>query len=173
MKIAPFAALAAFAVAPAAFGQVILSDSASITEDGQTFVFDFGGVALSDGSDGTLVVEALGDFSATPPSSEVLDIDIDGIFTDFAFDPSRGAVIGSDLFQNAATQTFTVSGSDLVAITSDGMVTITLDAAGSVGFFADQPEDFVMATLTFSAIPEPASAGILGLAGLTLLRRRR
>ncbi len=175
MNIKTLAATAVLSCAFAAssFGQTVLFDSASITEAGQTFVFDFFDVDVSDGMAGTLVIDALGDFSATPPSSEILDIDVDGIFTDFAFDPSRGAIIGSDLFQNAATQTYTISGSDLSAITADGTVTITLDAASSVGFFTDQPDDFVSATLTYTSVPEPTTAAVIGLGGMAMLRRRR
>lgn len=65
----------------------------NITETGQTFIFQFNGVGLSDGRDGMLTIEALGDYSPTPPSSEILDMDMDGVFTDFAFDPSRGGVV--------------------------------------------------------------------------------
>lgn len=150
----------------------VLTQQASITEAGQLFNFNFAGVGLSDGSDGTLLIEALGDYSATPPSSEVLNIDLEGVFVDFAFDPSRGATIGTDLFQNAAMQSYTVSGADLLALTGDDSVTITLQNAGAVGFFPDQPEDFVRATLTYTAVPEPATLAMLSVGALALLRRR-
>jgi hypothetical protein len=150
----------------------ILSDSASITESGQTFVFSFDNVGVSDGSPGALLIEALGDYSPTPPSTEILDIDIDGFFVDFAFDPSRGASIGTDLFQNAASQSYQVSGADLLLITGDGSVTMTLQNSSSVGFFVDQPEDFVRATLVYNAVPEPAT-GVWLLLGLGWIVARR
>lgn len=151
----------------------VLSQQASITMTGQMFVFDFAGVGPSDGSDGSLLIEALGDYSPTPPSSEILDIDIDGVFMDFAFDPSRGGTVGTDLFQNMASQSYVVSGADLLSITGDGMVSMTLQNSSSVNFFTDQPEDFVRATLTYTAVPEPSSFALLGLVGLIGLAFRK
>ena len=167
-------AVGALAASGSAVAQpVTLMDMASITESGQSFTFEFTDV-LSAVSEGTLLIEALGDFSPTPPSSETLDWSIDGIASGGGFNDSAFAdPADTDLFQNAVSQEFTISLADMQAITGDGVVTIDLQASDAVNFFTDQPEDFVSVALTYTQVPGPAPAGVLALAGLAAARRRR
>lgn len=146
-----------------------LTETASITSDGQMFVFEFDMVGMSAGA-GTLTIDALGDYSVVPPSSETLDWDIDGIASGQGFD--AGAFTGPiDLFQNAVSQTWAISAGDMASITADGMVTITLVNSSAVG--ANTPnEDFITATLSYP-IPAPSAMALLGLGGLAASRRRR
>lgn len=165
------AAIAACGSVASAQFTVMLTDSASITEDGQmfTFTFDMLPGAISAGS---LTIDALGDYSVVPPSTETMDWDIDGIASGQGFeaDAFSGPV---DLFQNAVSQSWNISESDMAAITADGTLTITIQNAGSVGTFPDQPDDFVSVYLEYRAVPAPASAGLLALGGLVAARRRR
>ena len=146
-----------------------LTETASITSAGQVFVFEFDMVGMSAGA-GTLTIDALGDYSIVPPSSETLDWDIDGIASGQGF--AESAFIGPvDLFQSMASQTWSISSSDMAAITADGMVTITLVNSGTVG--PNNPtEDYVTATLSYP-IPAPSAMALLGLGGLAAARRRR
>ncbi|MEM7630342.1 MAG: hypothetical protein AAF356_13135 [Planctomycetota bacterium] len=170
------AAVAVAACAGMASAQisVVLSGTQSITEAGQMFTFDFG---AGDGvleaiSAGSLTVTALGDYSVVPPSSETMDWDIDGVASGQGFD--AGAFSGPiDLFQNSVSQSFDISMADMIAITSDGSVTITIQNGSTVDFFVDQPEDFVSVSLEYRAVPTPGVAGLLGLGGLIAARRRR
>jgi MYXO-CTERM domain-containing protein len=167
------AALAATAGVANANIPVELTGSENITETGQTFVFDFTNVPAAL-SDATLTIDALGDYSIVPPSSETLDWDVDGIasgqgFAESAFpDPDN-----VDLFQNDVKQSFNITLADMQAITADGSVTVTLVNGSSVNFFTDQPEDFVSFSLSYTGVPSPGAAGLLGLAGLAAIRRRR
>jgi len=146
---------------------------ANITEGGQFFEFTFDAVPLA-ASAGTLQIDALGDYSIVPPSAETLDWNIDGIasgqgFADTAFaDPNN-----VDLFQNAVSQSFTISLADMQAITADGSFTVQIQNGSTVGFFADQPEDFVSFTLSYTPVPAPGAVALLGLGGIAAVRRRR
>ena len=167
------AALAAATTGSASAGLVTLTSQASITQDGQAFVFSFP-MNPTSASAGTLTIEALGDYSIVPPSSETMDWDIDGIasgqgFSADAFEDPNNV----DLFQNAVAQTWTISESDMFAITADGDIMISIQNGASVGFFADQPEDFIRVTLEYREIPAPASLATFGIAGLMGARRRR
>jgi len=165
------AAIAAMTAGSASAGLVTLSDQANITADGQMFTFTFNSVPMSSGP-ATLTIDGLGDYSVVPPSSETMDWDIDGIVSGQGFDASAftGPV---DLFQNAVSQSWSISATDISAITADGSITITIQNGASVGSFPDQPDDFIRATLEYRDIPAPASMALLGTAGLVGVRRRR
>lgn len=159
------------ACAGIASGQVVLGGSSSITATGQVFNYSFSGLDPSMG-DATIRVFGLGDYSVVPPSSETMTWDIDGIASDVGFgeDAFEGPV---DLFQNEVDQTWTIAAADMAAITADGMLNLTLTNATAVNFFSDQPEDFLAFQITYTAVPAPASAALLGLGGLAAARRRR
>ncbi|MEL7483610.1 MAG: hypothetical protein AAFN41_04575 [Planctomycetota bacterium] len=165
------AAVCAMGVGSAAAQTNLVSGMGSITEDGQSFEYSF---FMQPGSvgEGTLRVFGLGDYSVVPPSSETMTWDVDGIASDVGFGPDafEGPV---DLFQNAVDQSWTISASDMAAITADGMFTVTLTNGTSVGFFPDQPDDFLAFELTYEIIPAPTSAAVLGLGALAATRRRR
>ncbi len=162
-------ALGAIAALTGAANADTLTETASITSDGQMFVFEFDMVGMAAG-EGTLTIDALGDYSIVPPSSEVLSWDVDGIASGegFAAEAFMGEV---DLFQNLVSQSWSISAGDMASITADGMVTITLINDGTVG--ANNPgEDYITATLSYP-VPAPSAMALLGLGGLAAARRRR
>ena len=168
------AAVAALSfVASVSANTVTLTGTSSITASGQSFFFNFAGVDQAI-SAGTLTIDALGDYSITPPSSETLTWDIDGIASGVGFDSSAFADPNNvDLFQNSVSQTWTISLGDMQAITADGIVEVSLQNAPAVNFFVDQPDDFFAFRLTFEAIPAPGAVALAGLAGVAAVRRRR
>ncbi|GEM_PF-2503719 len=172
-KIIITAAALTAASASAAFASipVNLTGEENITATGQDFTFNFNGVPAAL-SEGVLTIEALGDYSVVPPSSETLTWDVDGVASGVGFDASAfsGPV---DLFQNAVSQSFVISLADMQTITADGFVTVSLDNSDAVNFFTDQPEDFVKFSLSFTGVPTPGAAGLLAVAGLAAVRRRR
>ena len=149
------------------------SDEQSITSTGQSFTFEFTNIPAAIGS-GTLLVEALGDYSIVPPSAETFGWDIEGIASGQGFNAGAFADPDNvDLFQNAVSQEFPLTAADLASITADGTITINAQNSSSVNFFTDQPEDFVRVTISYDAVPAPGAMGLLGVAGLAATRRRR
>ena len=59
------------------------------------------------------------------------------------------------------------------SITADGSFSVQIQNGASVGFFADQLDDFVAFRLSYDAVPTPGAMAILGLGGLAAVRRRR
>lgn len=154
-------------------GAVDFDGMANITDGGQFFEFNFNAVPAA-ASEGTLTIDALGDYSIVPPSSETLDWNIDGIASGQGFDASAFADPNNvDLFQNSVSQTFTISLVDMQSITADGSFSVQIQNGASVGFFADQLDDFVAFRLSYDAVPTPGAMAILGLGGLAAVHRRR
>lgn len=165
---------------------VTLSAGAPQTEDGQNFDFRFDSILLSDGTDGTLTIRARGDYQPGNPT-EFLTWDLDWLGIGTQAGPLRG---NAQVIQNNSVndvewiQSFTIQGSDLIAATSDGTLSILLDlyldeeTLLGVNHYADT--EFVRVSLDYGApIPEPSSA-VLFVAGsvvvglhLTPSRRRR
>jgi hypothetical protein len=139
------------------------------------FIHTFNGVRLSDGSDGEFTIVAQGDYSVTFPQVEYLTWDIDGLASGTAA-PAYGTVIQEYSFDNVKwTQTFTIPGATMIAITADGIVTLTIQLAiDQVDHF--NPTDFVQGQISFQAVPLSPTvlllgSGLLGLAGWRRLRK--
>jgi hypothetical protein len=152
---------------------------------GQNFVFNFLGAPASNGTGGTLVLHARGDYDGGP--TETLSWSIEGIV-------SAGPVGGFDAFDATPPQggpfdfvtvfqplgnvefqrTYSLLAGDLDAILADGLVSIFVDLHQDVGLF--DPPNFVELTLSYDPVPEPSTLVLLGaglLAGGRRLRSRR
>lgn len=166
--------LTVVACASAASAQTVFMDIAPITEGAQGFEFTFDTVPLAI-SEGTLTIEALGDYNplgaVTGQADEDLTWDIDGIAGGVGFEADDFNTDPVDLFQNSVSATFTISLADMQAITGDGAFTITLQNGVNVGNF--ETDDFVSFTLSYFPVPSPGAAATLGLGGLAMARRRR
>lgn len=151
------------------------------------------GVALAtvSGSDGTGVY--LADFYTTPQTTFLNETLVSGDLTNF-LNPSDDS---PNLFRNGASDErglniFSFSSDDTVDFVAGtqafiGSATFALEAddyadmlagnsAGDIYFPADDDGDLGTATIIGAytvVVPEPASLSLLGLGGLTLLRRRR
>lgn len=150
---------------------VTLTDSAPQTISGQNFVFTFDSVPLSDGMDGTFRMHARGDYSLST-STEFLTWNIDGLESDTT-SPVLGATVLHSFGGNDVEweETYTISGADVTAMTSDSWVTISVDleSAVNVGWAA---EDWVEVNLTYT-VPEPTTLSLMAVSGLAFFRHRR
>lgn len=160
---------------------VTLNAQSPQTLAGENFAFNFAPAGASDGTAGTLTIRARGDYDSFT-GTEFLTWDIDGL----GIGGQAGPVLGGTTiaFENGNDtewqQSFVISGLNMLNITSNGAVNITLDLNGDqttgVGLFGGNP--FVEVTLEYnsdSAVPEPSTFGLLtaGAVGLWLNRRRR
>jgi hypothetical protein len=111
-------------------GMVTYSDSAPITEVGQSFSFTVS-LAESNAGPGTLYIKARGDYSVHPgpfePTSEHLAWDIDGLISDVA-GPIAGASVLNEYSENNVEweQSFIIDTKTLMAITSDSQLTLSI-----------------------------------------------
>jgi hypothetical protein len=117
---------------------VILHASAQQTKIGQDFIWEFSDVPVSDGRDGMFTIRAQGDY-AWPPSNE-LAWRIDEIAHNRET-PGR----------NTWEERRMISGADLVSITSDRSVTISIYLSYNVMVLEDS---WVDVTLTYTRAPE-------------------
>lgn len=138
-------------IAAAASADVILTDRAAQSVAGQNFTFTFTPVQPSDGSDGTFTIRARGDYG-TGVASEYLTWDIDGIMSDTS-SPYYGATVLHSYNSNDVEwqQAFVVSGADLVAMTSDSVITITVDLSSAVDYQIDPARHYVEVTLAYNS----------------------
>ena len=176
---------------PAVVSAATLSGSAPQTSDSQDFVFNFA-AEQSNGTAGVLTINARGDYGRL--SSEVLTFDIDGVVSGGPFGafpdvlgpgPDFGGVGGA--FESVVihstspddyefTKKITISGADMLAITSDNFLSISLFTGSGVTNLNNL--SFVSVELdygTVAPIPLPAASIPLltALGGLALMRRRR
>jgi hypothetical protein len=164
---------------------VVFNGTQVQTLDGQDFTFTFLAAPPSNGTGGTFVVHAQGDYDGA--ATEALTWSIEGI----ALGGPVGGFVGGvgvggpfdfvAVFQPLGNLEFQVTYSllpgALDAILADGMISIFVNLDDSVGLF--QPPNFVELTLSYetgSPVPEPSTLLLLasGLAaGSRKLRSRR
>lgn len=164
---------------------VTLNDTQTQTVSSQDFNFNFSGLASSDGTGGTFVLHAQGDYDGLV--TETLGWDIDGLLSESAvggFVGGAGGVGGPfdfvNVFQSLGNiefqRTYAISAAVLDAILADGMLNIFVNLADDVGLF--QPPNFVEVTLSYnsgvSEVPVPAALFMFApaLLGFLGLRRR-
>lgn len=166
---------------------IVLNETKAQTVGGEDFNFIFTPIAAADGTGGTLTIHARGDYDPST-STEFLTWDIDSLGIGGAAGPTIGGVT---IIQNNGindvewSQSFAISGLNMLTITSDFLASILVDLNGDdtsgVGH-GFQPNEFVEVTVTYnsaaaSTVPEPASLTLVGLGAFGLfagaIRRRR
>jgi hypothetical protein len=164
---------------------VTLNSTQNQTVSGENFNFNFTGLAASDGTGGTFVLHAQGDYDGG--SNETLAWDIDGLLSQSAvggFINGTGGLGGpfdfATVFQPLGNiefqRTYAISAAVLNSILADGMLNIFIDLASSVNLF--NPPNFVEVTLSYntgvSNVPVPAALFMFApaLLGFLGLRRR-
>ena len=137
---------------------IALTSSAPQTVAGEDFTFSFSSVAPSNGTDGILTIRTRGDYSLNFPTFESLSWNIDGIASQTQVAPTISNLITEFNFNDVLwEESFTISGLDLLNITSDAAVSIDIDLLPDVNLSLSNA--FVQATLNYesgpASIPEP------------------
>lgn len=177
---------------------ISVTDMANQTVSGENFNFSFGGLGPSDGTGGTFVLRAAGDYDGR--DDEVLSWDIEGLTGAAAVggfcstgitsvcSSAGGAttaggqggvfdsvILGQALGQIEWTRTYSLGGALLDSILADGVIDLFIDLNDNVGLF--NPPNFVEVTFEYntSSVPAPASLVLLaiGLLGLGFAGKKR
>ena len=186
--------LGVFLLASSASAMLVeLKDEATSWTAGETltFVFDSSEVLLSDGTGGSLFIEARGDFFNKTPDNypndpekwELIDIQID-IFTiaddfylkypaDFVPVGNPGITVWDPATDHTEWNwTWTIDPATMLAIASDQAADIVV--ALHMGVKGATDGDFVKVDLSYNAVPIPGALILLGsgLLGLVGIRRK-
>ncbi len=161
-----------------------LSAESEQTIDGEDFSFDFNGLVQSDGSDGGLTIRARGDYGVDNPT-EFLGWSLDSGATWTLAGPVLGGttiIVDNGINDVEWSQTFAISGADLVALTSGGgfsvLVDLNLDGESLGVNCCFSQEEFVAVSVSYTPIPEPSrmllsTGGIVSVAWMRFSWRRR
>jgi hypothetical protein len=175
-------ALVALAVvalqAAASAAPVLLSDQQLQTVTGQTFVFSFTGVPGSDGTAGSLTINARGDYSVNFPNIENLELFVDGV-SQGTFAPGTADSYVEYAFDDVEwTDTIGIPGVTMQAVTADSQIDIVLDLDDNVHLFGNLVGvAYAGVDLAYNSGPEvpmPAALplGAVLLGGMFITRRR-
>jgi hypothetical protein len=144
------------------------------TEDAQDFTFLFYPIAISDGTDGTITIEAQGDYFGK--DTENLSFNVEDAFYVYSVDPSAVTILDDTIFDNQQWLcTWTIPGDDLLAITSDTDGEVLVDLFTGVNYFSAYADtEYVKVTLEYNEVPVPSAVLLLGggLIGLIGIRRK-
>ena len=141
---------------------IVYTGTQDQTVSGQDFTFIFDPVLLSDGTDGSFTIEARGDYFE---DAETLGFNIEDIFYQLVVYESEVSYKYSDGDDDRWwTRTWTVPGTDLLAITSDAYGAIEVNLALGVGAYVTSYDKFVSVELEYTptAVPIPGTLLLFG-----------
>lgn len=153
----------------------VFMDQQQQTVSGEDFTFVFNGMDAPSG-DGVLEFLIRGDFTIGASLGESFDFDFEGIATGSDFQATNANLIESfNSNDNLFAVSVPISLAELISITADGVGTLNVDYASGVNII--EPESSIKVTLTYPAVPEPATWLMLilgfGLIGGTMRHANR
>jgi len=159
-------------------GLITLTDSQVQTTGGQNFNFLFNNLSGSDGTGGTFVIHAQGDYDGLV--TETLAWNIENVISVSALGGFvNGVGVGGpfdfvNVFQPLGNiefqKTYSINNLQLQSILNDGSLNIFVDLASTVGLF--NPPNFVEVTFSYNSVPEPSTLAIFALGMIGLASRR-